>query len=78
MQYKLYMLENLLLEAYITYTKPGFPLKNLLDLDIIYIANISFYQQAYKKENISFYTSLYKLDQLIKDKDTQDKRKPRQ
>ena len=37
------MLENLLLKAYITFTKPDPPLKNLLDLNIAYITAASFY-----------------------------------
>jgi len=43
MQYKLQILENLLLKAYITLIKPDPPLKNLLDLNIIHITAISFY-----------------------------------
>jgi hypothetical protein len=62
MQYKLQMLKNLLLKAYITFIKPDPPLKNLLNLNIAYITATSFYRQAYKRENVSFYTSLYKLD----------------
>jgi hypothetical protein len=37
------MLKNLLLEAYITFTKPDPPLKNLLNLNIAHIIAISFY-----------------------------------
>jgi len=43
MQYELQMLKNLLLKAYITFTKPDPPLKNLLDLNIAYITAASFY-----------------------------------
>jgi hypothetical protein len=68
MQYKLQMLENLLLEACITFTKLDPLLKNLPNLNIAYITATSFYRQACKRENVSFYTSLYKLDRLIEDK----------
>ena len=68
MQYKLQMLENLLLEACITLTELSPPLKDLLNLDIAHIIATSFYCQACKKENVSFCTSLYKLDRLIEDK----------
>ena len=70
MQYELQMLENLLLKAYTTPTKPDPPLKNLLDLNIAHITAASFYRQARKRENVSFCTSLYKLDRLIEDKST--------
>jgi len=43
MQYELQMLENLLLKAYTTPTKPDPPLKNLLDLNIAHITATSFY-----------------------------------
>jgi len=43
MQYKLQMLENLLLKARITFTKPDPPLKNLPNLNIAYITAASFY-----------------------------------
>jgi hypothetical protein len=62
------MLKNLLLEAHMTPIKPDPPLKNLPDLNIIYITAASFYRQARKRENVPFYTSLYKLDRLIEDK----------
>jgi len=62
MQYKLQMLKNLLLEAYIIPTKPAPPPKNLPELNIAHITATSFYCQACKKENVSFYTSLYELD----------------
>jgi hypothetical protein len=68
MQYELQMLENLLLEAYITLTEPSPPLKDLLNLDIAHITATSFYRQARKRENVSFCTSLYELDRLIEDK----------
>jgi hypothetical protein len=42
MQYELQMLKNLLLEAYTILTKPA-PLKNLPELNIIYITATSFY-----------------------------------
>jgi hypothetical protein len=38
------MLENLLLKAYITFTKPDPPLKNLLNLNITHIITTSFYR----------------------------------
>ena len=56
------MLENLLLKACITLTKPDPPLKNLPNLNIAHITAASFYRQARKRENVSFYTSLYKLN----------------
>jgi len=62
MQYKLQMLKNLLLKAYITFIKLDPPLKNLFNLNIIYIIATSFYRQACKRENVSFYTSLYELN----------------
>jgi hypothetical protein len=62
------MLENLLLEAYITFTELDPPFKDLPNLDIAHITTTSFYRQAYKRENVSFCTSLYKLDRLIEDK----------
>ena len=70
MQYELQMLENLLLEARTTPTKPGPPPKDLPDLDITHITATGFYRQAHKRENVSFCTSLYELDRLIKDKST--------
>jgi len=68
MQYKLQMLENLLLKAYTILIKPALLFKNFPELNIAHIIATSFYRQACKKENVSFYTSLYKLDRLIEDK----------
>jgi hypothetical protein len=69
MQYKLQMLKNLLLKAYIILIKLAPLSKNLLELNITHITATGFYRQAYKKENVSFCTSLYELDRLIEDKD---------
>jgi hypothetical protein len=49
-------------------------LKDLFILNIAYITAVGFYRQARKEENISFFINLYKLNRLIENKDTRDKK----
>jgi hypothetical protein len=50
-------------------TKPA--VKGLLLVDIYCISVVGFYQTFVKTDTISFVTSLYKIDQIIKEKETE-------